>query len=216
MRAILEIVQKELNPLGYTRTKTSFHKTEREFYKLIHFQKGAHGGGYFFVNVCFHPIGLPQLLIRRLSIPKTPLEYECIVRQRIEEVVGGILDEKFKGELVGWNDPKVAAELVCKLPNEIQNWFAKWASHDALLKASERDLENLVTTVVPKLKRKAIQMLWFFCALKSNDKLNARRWLQEYLKTEVAGLEFPEVDSYLKSLASQSELDEPTITRTTS
>jgi hypothetical protein len=198
--AFLENIQQALRPLGYAKMGSTFRKAENEFYKLIDIQKGSHGGGYFFINVCLHPIGLPNLITGKLEVPSQPLEFECIIRQRIEQVVGTVVADKFKNGLVLYNDSLVVSDIVRSLSTDAERWLNCWASFDRLAQTSPKDLENMITTVVPILKTKAILMLRYFCTLKSGNQQAATKWLSEYLATKVAGLEFPEVDRYLVSL----------------
>ena len=86
MKELLNELKGDIAGYGYKKSGNSFWKIENGFYKLIDFQGGAHGD-YFFINVGLHPVGLPSLITGKLEIKERPREHECIIRQRIGEIV---------------------------------------------------------------------------------------------------------------------------------
>lgn len=188
-----------LKQLSYKKKTNSFWKLDDGFYKLISFQNGAHGGGYFFVNVCVHPLGLPELLTNQFSIIDHPKEYECILRQRIEQIVIDGRLEAFRQGLVSLEDEETIQAVIDSLPNDVEKWLVKWGSYETIAYAKEDELANMLT-VIPKLKKKAVLMLKFFCTYKIGDKLQAMDILDKYLNEDVEGITFPQVDKYLMGL----------------
>ena len=86
MKTIIGEVKGIFSEYGYKKERNSFWKIENDFYRLINFQHGAYGD-YFFVNVGLHPVGLPSLYTGKLEIKEKPKEHECIIRQRMEQIV---------------------------------------------------------------------------------------------------------------------------------
>jgi hypothetical protein len=202
MKLLLEKVHYALKQRHYTKSGASFSKIENGFYKLIHFQKGAFGG-YFFINVGLHPVGLPQLIVDALSIPEKPKEHECFIRERVDQIIKGAFTNVSERTFVYASNPAVIETVIEILP-EIENWLTKWSSFEVLAKTPDQDLEKLMPAV-PILKKKAIAMMRYFCAIKLNNNENIQKWLKEYLSIRVPGLIFPEVDAYLKSLDKKNE-----------
>ena len=208
MQKLLKHVGGFLHPLGYRRRNTSFWKIEGGFYRLIDLQRGAHGGEYFFVNVCFHPVGLPELQTKTLSIIDHPKEYECIIRQRIEQVVKDQRIQAFKRGPVAVDDPVVLKALQDTLPNEVEHWLVEWASFSKLASAPEEEIIKMLSST-PKLQPKAILLLRFYCHLRLNQMNGACEALRQFLNTEIVGLSFPHVDEHLRSLCAVPSVETP-------
>lgn len=99
LASLLASLKDTLNSMGYTKAKSRFWRIKEGLFQLIDFQSGAYGN-YLFVNVCIHPVGFPKILSDRLVIKEKPLEYECIIRQRIEEVCSSQVTSPFRKSLV--------------------------------------------------------------------------------------------------------------------
>ena len=199
MKELLNKSNNILKQFGYKKKGASFWKIDNGFYKLIDFQKGTHGGGYFFVNVCVHPVGLPELLTDKLSIIEQPREYECILRQRIEQIVSNGQLEAFKRGLVSLDDGETIQAVIDALSNDVEQWLGKWGACETIACMKEDEITNMLT-VIPKLKKKAYLMLKFYCMLRLGDKNKAMDVLEKYMGENIEGLAFPQVDNYLNTL----------------
>jgi hypothetical protein len=198
MRELLEKASPMMKFAGYRKERTRFWKVESGVYKLIDFQAGAHGR-YFFVNICIHPVGLPELQTGELSIPDRPKEYECILRQRIDQIVLNEATEQFRKGLVSADDAGAVEKVLACLPTHVEPWLAHWGSLARLAHARQADLEGMLT-VVPVLKTKACAMLKLFCSIKAGEVEEEGRLLGQYLAASSAGSDFGNVDKYLCSL----------------
>lgn len=199
MKELLREVNSSLEKFGYKKKGDSFWKVNNNFYNLIDFQKGAHGGGYFFVNVCVHPIGLPQLLTNQLLISEQPKEHECIFRQRIEQISKKEEISAFRKGLVSVDNREVIHAIINVIPTEVEQWLETWSTYEKIIDSKLDDVSHMMT-VVPMLKEKALLMLKFYCSIRLGDNKKALQYFEQYLNTEVTGLKFPHIDSYLKSL----------------
>jgi hypothetical protein len=201
MKNLLHLVTKELRPLDYKKVGSRFFKTEAGFFKQIDIQSGAHGK-YFFVNVCLHPIGMPELLAGKLLIPERPLEHECIIRQRMEDIVSDSTTQAFRMGLVSVDNDLAISTMLPSLSSGVEPWLSKWGSFDAILAASDFDLLRMLT-VVPNLQEKACKMLKFFCALKIHKTHQALSQLGGFLAAPTSGCDFSMVDDYIRSLGAR-------------
>lgn len=199
MKELLSEVSTTLKLLGYRKKGNSFWKIDNNIYKLIDFQKGAHGGGYFFVNVCVHPIGLPKLITSEISICEHPKNHECVLRQRIEQISQNEQIKLFQRGLVSIDNREVIKAIIDTIPLEVELWLEEWGTYEKFANSEFNEISHMMT-VVPKLKEKAFLMLKFYSNLKLGDNKKAEQYLDQYLNTRIIGLEFSEVDSYLKSL----------------
>jgi hypothetical protein len=125
MKWLLNEALKVLQPLGYKRLKTRFFKFDNEVFKQIDFQRGANGS-YFFVNVCLHPVGLPELLAGKLVIPDRPSEHECIISRRIEAIVLDGATAAFRSRLVSCEDEQAVTQILQSLSTNVQSWLSEW------------------------------------------------------------------------------------------
>jgi hypothetical protein len=198
MEDILKCVQVPLKQLGFRKKGRMFWKIENEFYYLIDFQKGAYGD-YFFVNVCVHPVGLPELIPNKLSIIEQPKEYECILRQRIEQIVPLDKFPNMKGGLFSSQDESVIERLIQVISNDVIQWLEEWGSYDKLANASEYDIYDKLT-VIPILKRKAFLMLKSYCNFKIGKYTKANMLLEEFEKEKIEDMNFHHIKNYLKLL----------------
>lgn len=128
MKELVAKLKNDFTPYGYQKSRNSFWKIENGFYRLIDFQKGAYGD-YLFINVCLHPAGLPSLIAGKLEIKERPREYECIIRQRIGEIVS---DEPFKKALIPIHDADTIPRVVTIIP-AVEAWLSDQGSFDAIV-----------------------------------------------------------------------------------
>lgn len=196
MKEVLNSANGVLKQLGYKKKRSSFWKIDNGFYKLINFQGGAYGG-YFFVNVAVHPVGLPRLFTNQLSILDHPKEYECIIRQRIEQIVNTEQESKFS--MVFLEDEETIQAIINSLPNDVEQWLKKWGSYEAFANVREDEISYMLSAS-PIFWRKAYLMVKFYCTLKMGDKKKAIDLLEEYMNENVEGFTFVQVDDYLKML----------------
>lgn len=199
MKELLNKVNSILKPAGYRMKGMAFWKIDNGFYKLIDFQKGAYQGDYFFINLCVHPVGLPKLKVKQLSIIEKPKEYECIIRQRIEQVIHNDGITKFREGFVSSSDNEIINTLINCLPEEVDQWLNYWGKFENLANAN-KDLVLNMLTVVPKLKEKAFYMLKFYCFIKLLNKEKAVTCLNQYSSIDTVGLDFSILDNHLNSL----------------
>jgi hypothetical protein len=198
MKALVQRISKALKPLYYQRTGNRLWKVENGFYKLIDFQPGAHGR-YFMINICVHPIGLPELQSGRLVIPDRPLEYECILRERVENIVSHPTTDRFRRGSVSRDDPTIIDGIVECLSTQVEAWFSYWAQYETLVQVGEVELSRMLT-VVPNLWEKAIAMLKYFCAIRLGRLAEAREQLRRFEAAPDMGYDFSPVLRYLESL----------------
>ena len=206
MKHILEALKVPLSEHGYQKKNNSFWKSEDGFYKLINFQKGAYGN-YYFINIGLHPLGLPMLSTEELIIPNLPSESECIIRQRIEQVISSPTAERFKKELVAVNDMEVVGELIDVI-SEIDQWFKEWGSFQKIENMEFDEAVNMLT-VVPVLKKKAFYMLKCYCANRSGNSETARNNFNAYLSESIDVFDFHHVDKFLNVLINTLSKKEP-------
>jgi hypothetical protein len=199
MNDAIASVKLELSKIGYKKKGNSFYKIENDFYKLINFQTGAFGG-YFFINICIHPIGLPELNSKHLVIRDRPKEYECIIRQRIEQITTNPkLITAFTSGFVTESDKEVIYEVIASLTSDVEEWINYISQYSTFLKMDENTLSSLLN-VVPRYKTKSIYMLKFYSSLKVGNLNEAISFFQKYLNIEVDGASFAEEDRYMKEL----------------
>lgn len=193
MKTLICEVKDTFSQYGYRKERNSFWKKENGFYKLVNFQSGAYGD-YFFINVGLHPIGLPSLIAGKLEIKERPKEYECIFRQRMEQVSPLAI---FKKPLVSVSDPRVVPAITSGL-SDVEAWFARWGSFETIAACEFSDVEGMLSCV-PLLWNKAYKMLKCCCLLKLGRTAEAEAFYAEYL-AENREMDFPAVDQYLKEL----------------
>ena len=202
MKKLLRLVMNELRPLGYEKSGSRFFKIESGFFKQLDIQLGAHGS-YFFVNVCLHPVGLPQLLAGKLAIPERPLEHDCILRRRIEDVVADPSTQAFRTGFVSFENEAAIRQMLPTLSSGVERWLSKWGSFSTILAASDLELQPMLT-VVPNLWEKACKMLKLFCALKIYNTEQAQGQLREFLAAPTSGYDFSKLDDYIRALVEPS------------
>ena len=193
MKTLICEVKDTFSQYGYRKERNSFWKKENGFYKLVNFQSGAYGD-YFFINVGLHPIGLPSLIAGKLEIKERSKEYECIFRQRMEQVSPLAI---FKEPLVSVSDPRVVPAITSGL-SDVEAWFARWGSFDAIAACEFSDVEGMLSCV-PLLWNKAYRMLKCYCLLKLGRMAEAKEFYSAYL-AENREMDFSAVDQYLKEL----------------
>lgn len=201
MNSIIEVLKAPLSEHGYQKRSNSFWKIEDGFYKLINFQKGLYDGNYYFINIGLHPLGLPQLSTKELTIYNKPNESECIIRQRIEQVVSNPIADRFKKELVSVNDTTVIEQFIDAI-SEIDQWLNNWGNYKKIEDMEFDEAVNMLT-VVPVLKKKAFFMLKCYCAYKNGNSETAQNNFYSYLGENVGNLKFHEVDRFFYDLINE-------------
>jgi len=200
MKALLEKAAAKLKPLGFQKKESSFWRIDNEVYKMIDFQKGSHGGKYYFINLCVHPLGLPLLTMERLVIPTRPKEYDCLVRQRIEQVSSDAMLQPFRSGFVSTSaDLQSNDEILTTTSRDGVNWLDRWGTHEALAKADEEELTEKLT-VAPVLWLKAYAMVKCFCLLRIGERDSAREFFNQFLSEKPTGLDLSEVENHILSL----------------
>jgi len=199
MKELLEKATAVMIPLGYRKKGSSFWRSYEGVYTLVHFQKGAHGGGYYFVNIGIHPVGLPALLSGQLNVPEMPKDYECILRQRIEQIVLSPATQRFREGLVAVDDMTAGAEILECIQTDAKEWIDGWASLNRLAHVMESEVLDMLT-VVPLLKKKAFWMLKSYCSTKIGEIDQARHFLKKFTTTQVEGYDFEQVEKHLTSI----------------
>lgn len=175
MKELVTKLKNDFTPYGYQKSRNSFWKIENGFFRLIDFQKGAYGD-YLFINVCLHPAGLPSLIAGKLEIKERPREYECIIRQRIGEIVS---DEPFKKALIPIHDADTIPRIVTVIP-AVEAWLSDQGSFDAIVNKDFPELSRMMP-VAPILWQKAFYMLKCYCMLRLGNIPEARRFYCAYL-----------------------------------
>lgn len=193
MKDLLNEIKAEFAGYGYKKSGNSFWKIENGFYKLINFQHGTHGD-YFFINVGLHPVGLPSLITGKLEIKEKPREYECIIRQRIEEIVPS---EMFQKALLPIHDPEVVRAIIAAIPT-VEGWLSDWGSFNLLANKDFSELSRMMP-IAPLLWQKAYYMLKCYCMLKEQNISEAKKLFHAYL-AENPNMDFSAVDHYMESL----------------
>lgn len=196
---MLKKINSEMEKFGYKRKGNNFWKIEQDVYKVINFQKGSYGD-YFFVNIGIHPIGMPQVLTDTVSIIENPKEYECVIRQRIEQIVDNNKIDMFKKGFISTEDDQIIESIIKVLP-QIEKWSLKYATYTSLLNKSEKEMIDLFS-VTPILKRKAFLLLQLICEIKLKHAENAYETFKNYKKEEIENLNFDKLNEYLNSLLS--------------
>ena len=197
---MLEKVKGSFVQKGYRKRRSSFYKVEGGFYKLVHFQKGAYGD-YFFIKVGLHPVGLPFLQANTLLIPDHPKEYECVLRERVGEIVEGKEHEIFSMPWIGDDMfPHIIGALV-----DIEAWFQKWGSFQTILDSSFDEISKMFP-VAPICWEKQYQLLRFYCAVQTGDMERAQKIFSQYSDVTVQTvntaqiMNFEDLDHYLRSM----------------
>jgi hypothetical protein len=198
IKTVLRHATTVLEPLGYRLEKSRFIKTTDGFFKQVHFQPGAHGD-YFFIEVCLHLAEVPLLLENRLVIPEKPLNIECIIRQRIEQIVSDTSAEVFKYDLVSEDNDSMKNNLPSMLTNA-EHWFNQTSSYSYLLTISDSRLFTLLN-VVPALKMKAAALLRCICAINYGTD-NIEKYISHYINAPTHGMDLTLIDEYVRGLAS--------------
>ncbi len=139
---VLGHVSDAFRSIGYEKARNRFWRVKDDTYQLIDFQPGAHGN-YFFVNVCVHPVGFPKILSGKLIIPVRPLEYECVIRQRIEEVGGAPVVDLFRNSLVPINDLAAMSMIKEAVASDVEVWMGRWGTCEAIALADSADLRMM-------------------------------------------------------------------------
>lgn len=204
MKELLQKVSPELKSFGYKKKGNDFWKIENDIYRVINFQQGLHGGGYFFINVCIHPCGIPHLYPNQLLVEDKPKESHCIIRQRIEQIIVSNEMNSFKEGLVSIEDERATENFIRIIP-DIENWSLQYGTYGGLISKNEKELNNLLN-VSPILKRKALALLQVYCEIKLSNKKRAIKALEDFKKEVVNGLNFCKIEHYLVSLI--DKLDE--------
>ncbi|QQE80614.1 DUF4304 domain-containing protein [Alicyclobacillus sp. SO9] len=197
MKVLLQRVDQELKSLGYRRKGNNFWKIENDFYRVINFQRGLYGQ-YYFINIGIHPHGMPKLVSNELLILEQPKEHECIIRQRVEQVVKNIEMRVFEEGLVSIENERAADYFIESMP-EIEEWILKYGTYEGIIGKTEDDMYSLLN-VSPIAKRKEFALLQVFCKIKLRDKDGANEALVKYKAEKVNGLNFRKIDNYLVSL----------------
>ena len=200
MKMMLSRIKTVIQPLGYKKNQSRFYKYDSGFYKLIDFQKGAYGD-YFFINVCVHPIGLPQLLSGKLVIPDKPLEYECILRHRMTEASPAVSPTGMHSDSATCNDDVITDRSISAIVAAAEDWMTTWGSFNKIVQSDEHELMSFIT-VVPLIKNKACAMLKCYCSIKLNNIDNARLYYSEYQSCTSGRYSFGIIDDYLSNLIS--------------
>ena len=199
MKKLLQKITPELKAFGYKKKGSDYWRIENGFYKVINFQKGLHGGNYYFINVGIHPNGMPQLRPNHLIVLEQPKEYECIIRKRVEQIVE---IKAFQEGLVSIDDDKAAENFIKMIP-EIEKWSMKYGSYEGLSNLGEEEIMDLLNTS-PISKKKASAFLQLFCEIKLNNKVGAIEAFDNYKKIIISGMDdFGELDDYLIVLLEQ-------------
>ena len=200
MRAIIEKVKGDFAQSGYRKRQNSFYKIENGFYKLINFQKGAYGD-YFFINVGLYPVGLPYLQANRLYIPDHPKEYECVLRQRAEEIVK---EEKRKiwSKAQNWIGDDMVPYILDAIV-DIECWFQKWGTFNMILDSSFDEISKMFTCA-PILWEKEYLLLKFYSALQVGNIDVAQKLFSKYSGVAVQNMNFENLDNYLQSMIVKS------------
>ena len=193
MKQLTANLKTAFTPYGYRKSRNSFWKIENGFYKLIDFQQGAYGD-YFFINVALHPVGLPSLVVGKLEIKERPREYECILRQRMGEIVPAAF---FKKALIPSHDADTIPEIAASLP-AAEAWLAHWGSFEVIAGGDPSELSGMMP-IAPILWQKACHMLKCYCLLKQGNLPEARNAYAAYL-SENRDMDFLAADRYLEAL----------------
>lgn len=195
---MLTSLKDTFHSVGYTKAKSSFWRVKEGIFQLVDFQSGAHGK-YFFVNVCVHPVGFPKLLSGRLEIPERPLEYECIIRQRIEQIGGSQVTDPFRKSLVSPDDIAAIEGIKEAVVTDIEPWMGRWGTCEAIARADRATIRQIVNAV-PNLKERATAMLQYYCLVQIGQRDDARRLLSEFTDVPTGKWRLEQVDDYMVSL----------------
>lgn len=201
MKELLRKISPELKKFGYNKKRNNFWKVENGFYRIINFQKGIYGGNYYFINVGIHPNGMPQLIFNQLVVLEHPKEYECIISQRIEQIIDSDEINVFKEGLVSIDDVRATENFIKMIP-QIEKWSLRYGTFETLLGKSEKEIHALLN-VSPIVKKKAFALLQLFCEIKLNNKERLNKSFDKYKNEVVNNLNFDEVDNYMVSLIEQ-------------
>ncbi len=197
LKTMLISIADDVCSMGYAKNKNSFWKIQKDFFYLIDFQPGAHGN-YFFINVGLHPVGFPKILSDRLVILERPLEHECIIRQRIEQICRSTCLDSFLKCLVPPSDKSIVENIKKTIVEEVEPWMQNWGKFDAIAKANRSELGNFINAV-PIIRDRATLMLQCYCLLKI-ERFDQARFLFDEIKSLPCGnWQFGQVDSYLAS-----------------
>ncbi len=203
MKEMLDGVKWAFVQKGYRKRRNSFYKIEDGFYKLIDFQKGA-CGGYFYINVGLHPIGLPVLRANALFIPDHPKEYECVLRERVGEIVGEAKRE-FWSRAQNWIGDNLVPHIIDVI-EDIEAWFQKRGSFSTILDCSFEEISKMFP-VAPILWEKEYLLLKFYCAFQVGHIEEAEIFFNKYSDTAVKDMNFDGIDSYLQSMLSSKNIE---------
>lgn len=195
---MLQSLKETFQSMGYTKANNVFWRVHNGMFELIDFQSGAHGN-YFFINVCLHPVGFPEILSNRLVIPEKPREHECIIRQRIEQIGDSQSLDSFRKTLVSPTDVSIIEAIKDALMTDVKPWISRWGTFQSIARADKDELKKFVNAV-PTLKERARAMLQYFCLTQIGEFDNARQALAEIKAMPTGKWRFEQVDDYLASL----------------
>lgn len=196
MKEMLEKVKRAFAQNGYRKRRNSFYKIEDGFYRLVNFQKGAYGN-YFYINVGLHPVGLPILQANTLYMPDHPKEYECVLRERAEEIVKEE-NRRIWSQAQNWAGDDMVPYIIDAIV-DIEAWFHTWGSFHAILDCPFEKISKMFT-VAPIFWRKEYLLLKLYCAFQVGDVEEAQSLFHKYSDTPVKNLSFEGIDSYLQSI----------------
>lgn len=205
MRDLLKKANIALKEKGYKKKGENFWKEKNGFYCLINFQKGSYGN-YYFVNIALQPIGIPQLISDKLYIPEHPKEYECLIRQRMEEVVKNKeLIEAFSKDLVTPEDEGISDKLILALTTEVEEWFDLMCHYEVLIELDEEQILHMVP-VVPILVEKESMLIKCYSHYRLGNLNEAKNALEEFKNIQIKNLSFESVYNYLEDVISRGEV----------
>ncbi len=148
MKEVYELASQVLRPLGYSKKAGRFSRIQNVFYQLIDFQNSVYRHT-FYVNVCTHPVGLPDLMTRseQLVIKDKPPQHECFFRQRIEQIVQTPATATYRipGPLPDYKT--LALLLQESLATDVQQWLLDWSLDSRIAHSSQQELHKMITIV---------------------------------------------------------------------
>ncbi|MFC4410618.1 DUF4304 domain-containing protein [Chungangia koreensis] len=198
MNDFLKTVKTFLGEYGFKKRGSGFWRIENEIYYLIDFQRSSFGD-YFFVNLCIHPLGLPELVTNQLLINEKPKNYECILRQRIEQIVSPQEFKRLNKGMLSLSDKDSIDCLFEVLSKEVIEWFNLWGSYEKLAMVDESEVMNKLT-VIPLLKTKTYFLIKTYCNYRIGEIKSAKIYLQKFDDEKVDGMDFTHITRHLANL----------------
>lgn len=195
MPAILDAFWAQLKPLRYLRKRGRFHQVVDGIFRLIDIQSGAYGN-YSFVNLCIHPVGMPMLLAESLTLHDFPLESQCIVRQRIDQVSSSAAAASFRSGLVWNHDDASSSRFAECVATEAHDWLSRFGTAAALAALTD---DHMISSV-PLLRRKAFHLLKTHCLCQLGMYEEARNEFREYAAAPSGNWNFDKIDAYYQGL----------------